>query len=235
MNHGVKQHGFTLIELMLAMTFISVLLLAIALTIIQIGTVYNRGVTLKEVSQAARSISDELTRNIGSAEAFDLTSNYVTTDAGGRLCTGTFSYVWNYRKALQEHDNAVVTYDGSNDEIRLVKVPDLGGIYCDKNDEGAPARTKIRSKDTPKAVELLKTGDHTLALHQFAISSNDASFDPNTEQRLYSISFTIGTSDLAALSDDMTGCRGPAEKGSDLAYCSVQNFKLVVRAGNRVN
>ena len=64
MNRAAKQTGFTLIELMLAMTFISVLLLAIAMTIIQIGTIYNRGVTLKEVSQAARSISDELNRSI---------------------------------------------------------------------------------------------------------------------------------------------------------------------------
>ena len=88
MNRAAKQDGFTLIELVLAMAFISALLLAIALTIIQIGTTYNRGMTLKEVNQTARSISDELTRNLTSSEAFTLSSKYISTPTGGRLCLG---------------------------------------------------------------------------------------------------------------------------------------------------
>jgi prepilin-type N-terminal cleavage/methylation domain-containing protein len=235
MNRVTRQTGFTLIELMLAMTFISVLLLAIAMTIIQIGTIYNRGVTLKEVSQAARSISDELNRSIAAAEVFDLETNYITTTAGGRLCTGSYSYLWNYQKAFNEADNMLANYEGSNTSVRLVKVSDLGAIYCAKNADDSLSHKDIRLQDTNKAVELLSLGDHTLALHQFSVTSSDSATDTATGQQLYEVSFTIGTSDLAALNETMTGCKGPNEEGSDLAYCSVQNFTLVVRAGNRVN
>ena len=67
-----KQRGFTLIELMLAMTFISVLLLAIAMTIIQIGNIYNKGTTVKEINQAARAIADDVSRSASAASALNI-------------------------------------------------------------------------------------------------------------------------------------------------------------------
>lgn len=53
----VKSRGFTIIELMLSMTFLAMLMLVIALTTIQISNIYNKGVTLREVNQAGRSVS----------------------------------------------------------------------------------------------------------------------------------------------------------------------------------
>lgn len=90
--------GFTLIELMLAMTFVAALLIAIALTVIQISNIYNKGLTMKEVNQVGRSISDDLVRSISQSQSFAVPSDsYVTKDWGGRLCTGKFSYMelWN--------------------------------------------------------------------------------------------------------------------------------------------
>src|ERR1044071_8859022 len=107
--------GFTLVELMLAMTFISLLLIAIALTTIQISNIYNKGITLREVNQAGRSLSDELQRNVSNAVPFDVTpkagnaplsSKYVVhtgsgNTGGGRLCLGDYSYVWNLGESLE--------------------------------------------------------------------------------------------------------------------------------------
>jgi Tfp pilus assembly protein FimT len=245
MNRAAKTGGFTLIELMLAMAFISVLLLAIAMTIIQVGVIYNKGMTLKEVNQSARSIDAELRRSVASSEAFDLTTKFVTNSAGGRLCLGQYSYVWNYAKALLNNDANVTRYEvaalnTASSPVRFLKVPDPAGIYCAKNvATGGFVNTTIRTADantvTNKTTELLKAGDRTLSLHQFTVSSGPNAKDSATGQQLYTITFTIGTGDITALTSDQSSCLPPGTPNSDFSYCTVQQFSLVVRAGDRVN
>src|SRR3954468_13520221 len=138
MNRDNRQ-GFTLIELMLAMTFIAMLLVAIALTTIQISNIYNKGITLREVNQAGRSVSDELQRTISSATPFDVTpkgsgdiapaSRYITSAGGGRMCLGNYTYAWNYGKALVGGSGAPAIlnkYSGadSGTAVRFVRVTD---------------------------------------------------------------------------------------------------------------
>lgn len=235
MNHVDKRNGFTLIELMLAMAFIAALLLAIALTIIQIGVIYNRGMTLKEVNQSARSMSDELTRSFSSSESFLLSNKYIAESTGGRLCLGQYSYLWNYGKSLQDSNRVQYSDATANAKgpIRFVKVPDASGVYCVLQSNGK--YLNIQVSDTASATELLKEGDRTLSIHQFAVSSGTNASDPATGQQLYNVSFTIGTGTVSALTSDQTACLPPNDPNSDFAYCTVQQFKLVVRAGDRVN
>lgn len=244
MNRVAKSNGFTLIELMLAMAFISVLLLAIALTIIQIGTTYNKGMTLKEVNQAARSISDELRRGISGSESFNLATSYYTNDAGGRLCLGQYSYVWNWGKALSANASDVAKFDHPDmgAPVHFLKVPDAGRIYCARNPEdGTMLYKNIRVEDASpsanKTTELLKAGDRTLTIHQFSVGPADdtAVKDSATGQRLYTIHFTIGTGRVSALTEDQTACLPPGNVDAEFAFCTVQQFTLAVRAGNRVN
>ena len=103
--HSYDKKGFTLVELMLAMVFVSVLLLAIALTAIQSGRLYNRGTILRSINQAGRDISDNLRRdflqansqkiNLG-ADPADMSGNIIehksaSGKTGGRICLGYYS------------------------------------------------------------------------------------------------------------------------------------------------
>ena len=110
MTRQCRRHGFTLIELMLAMAFVSVLLLAIATIAIQAGKLYNRGLTLKSINQSGREIGDTLRRDFLQANAGKISGNansaVVMVQAGGadrsgRLCLGDYSYVWNVPKVVQ--------------------------------------------------------------------------------------------------------------------------------------
>ncbi|MDB5163320.1 MAG: hypothetical protein JWO54_391 [Candidatus Saccharibacteria bacterium] len=251
MNHVVKkQQGFTIVELTLAMTFISFLLLAIALAIIQIGSIYNQGTTVKEINQVSRDINDDLHRTIASVGALTLSDDYVLRPsaldpAGGRLCLGTYSYIWNYAEAIANGNSNVTAYQsppsGSpvNEPIRLVKVPDPAKVYCAKTGSGAMAYTSVRSADVPQSKELLKAGDHELGLHQFGFRTPvpvpASASDDATGQQLYSLQYTIGTTKISALNDDQSLCKSADLVGADPLYCSVQQFSLVVRAGNGVN
>lgn len=240
MNHVAKKNtGFTLVELMLAMAFLSGLLLIIALTIIQIGAIYNQGTTLREVNQASRDISEDLRRSIASAGSLDLTTDYVlrpnaTSPAGGRLCLGTYSYIWNYAKTPDgSADLTRLGSSSSSPRVILVKVPDAGKIYCAKDSGGAITNKNIRELDVPLTQELLKAGDHELGVHNISFNSPIPASATNDAigQSLYSITYTIGTNKVVAMNADQTACLPAGDANSDLLYCQVQQFTLVVRAG----
>ena len=224
MNHNKK--GFTLIELMLAMGFVSALLIAIAVIVIQIGGIYNRGLTLKEVDQAGRSIVSELQRSINSSTPFEIGgigSNFKPGAYGGRLCTGKYSYIWNYGEAIGTNNNLNVYDSGNNTQIRFIKVLDTNASYCINTSKNVVAS---------EAIEMLNVGQHNLAIHGFNITSTVN--DSNTGQRIYNISFIIGTNDKAALNASASACNPPSEPGSDTNYCSINEFNITVRAGNGV-
>jgi len=235
MNHVSSIKGFTLVELMLAMTFISVLLVAIAMTTIQISNIYNRGITLREVNQSGRAVSADLQRSIASSTPFDVTpktdnspateaSKYVVRDGGGRLCLGSYTYAWNYGSALAGGQGAPVVYNIFSDgqPVRFSKVADPSGVLC------AEPETVIQRDD---ATDLISSGDRDLALHHFTITKTAE--DANIGQALYAISMTIGTNNQAQLTTNDASCRPPAEEVGAENYCSVNQFDIVARAGNR--
>ena len=259
MNHEVNTQptsgstkGFTIIELLLAMTFISVLLLAIAMTIVQIANIYNRGMILKEVNITSRAIDDELTSALRTNGSFSLDASanrYVNNAWGGRLCVGQYSYVWNYVKALNEVNTNRNQYSSANgsgnivkdtngtvrSEVGFVKVSDSSGAYCTPDATG-----RYPNVNPANATEILKAGDHNLGLHYFTVVSTTTAKDSLSSQQLYKFSYVLGTSDLGALNVDAanptkTSCKAPGQAGSDLNYCSVQQFGLVLRVVSGVN
>lgn len=225
-----SQSGFTIIELMLAMSFVAMLLLAIAMTTIQIGNIYNKGITLKQVNQAGRALSDELQRTLAASSAIDASgaagSRYQTQPGGGRLCMGKYSYVWNTGKALAGGPGApaiVNQYTSGTDQIRFAKVIDSGAALCQDMSK------KIVQSDT---TELLGEGDRNLVVHEFSLVQTVPT-DPVTSQALYAITLTLGTNDRAQLATGDTSCKPPAEAGGDTTYCAVNTFDIIARAGNK--
>ena len=89
-----NRRGFTLIELMLAIAFISMLLLAIAAVGIQVGRIYTRGIVLRDVNQAGREISDTLRRDFLQANQRKIVTDAVRVPdnnhwVSGRVCLGS--------------------------------------------------------------------------------------------------------------------------------------------------
>jgi prepilin-type N-terminal cleavage/methylation domain-containing protein len=241
-----KQSGFTLIELSLAMAFISILLVAIALIIIQITGIYNRGITLKEVNQAGRTVSTELQDGIGAALPFSIVSNddtvksaYLVQNWGGALCMGEYSYIWNNGKDISDainsgnFDNLNIYSDVANtiDNIpHFIKIYDPDRSFCVQNDG-----LKINNIQAAKSTELLATGQVELVIHSLDISTVSDASSFNDAQQLYDISLVIGTNNRNALlpeNDVADSCKPPSGFGADTTYCSVQHFHIVARAGS---
>lgn len=225
------QQGFTIIELMLSMSFIALLMLAIAMTTIQIGSIYNKGITLREVNQAGRAVSADLQRSIATAVPFDVTprtgaptdsptSKYVTRPDGGRLCVGDYTYAWTYGKNIASPSLNKYTTGGA---VRFAKIPDAGGALC----AGTPGAI-----NPANVSELLSSGDRDLVVHNVTIKQGAS--DPTTGQTLYALSLIIGTSDTSQLTPDDASCKPPATLQGASNYCSVNQFDIIARAGNTV-
>lgn len=233
-----RQAGFTIVELMIAMAFIAVLLLAIAGAVMQVGAIYNKGVTMKSVNQAGRVVLDDMKKAI--SESSPLNIQYVpqsdqNTVIGGRLCTGHYSYIWNIGVHIDESnpDSQVNRYDGANNNakpLRLIKMLDTESRFCNTN-----ANPPIV---VDNAVELLSAGSvqtedsqtvtGNLAVQSFHIERLTNNLSSGTA--LYSITIVISDADKEAVLDD--SCRPPSDNESNQQYCAVNEFTFTAQAGN---
>lgn len=223
-----RQRGFTLVELMLAMTFLSILLLAIAGLIIQVTNVYTKGVTLTAVDRAGQAISSEVQRTLNQSSAAKV--KYVTSgDDGARLCTGSATYVWNYGDAITgtgpNFTDANKYTDGTKD-IRFIKLQDPDGEYCQPN----PETGVLPDIDKARATELLQGKDRNVVLHDLSFYAESIA---SSAQTLYSVSMEVGTNNSGESNviEGQTRCKPPSE-GYD-EFCAVNRFEFTARAGNQ--
>lgn len=224
-----RTNGFTMIEMMLAMTFVSFLMVAIALTTIFITQTYQRGITVGQVSEAGRTLIADMQQSVGQAQRGQLFKwpqpfNPQATGKGA-ICFGNVSYVWNTGQNLAEGNTAsLIRYQGgrlNGQPVRLAKVNDMSSAMC----SGVP------NVDGLQSVELLAGSDRNLAVQAFdAVNTQNGS-----TQSLYRLMFTIGTNDRTALENNGSindvSCRPPTDLSSDLDYCAVNSFDFIVRAG----
>ena len=121
MSKNHTKSGFTILELALAMAFISFLLLAIGFAMLQVSLVYQKGLTIKTVNSTGREIIDEFSRTILASKynRYDGHYEYTFTEKRdkvaingedkevqiyGAFCTGTHRYIWNTGYALDLPD-----------------------------------------------------------------------------------------------------------------------------------
>lgn len=217
-----KSRGFTLVELSLAMTFLSMLLLAIAMLIIQLVHIYDRGVTLRAVNQAGQMLVSDIRTSLNQANPDEVRFKSLDGGKAGRLCTGSVTYAWNQGNNLVSGKNK---YDGTNDHnIRFVRVVDPTGQYC-------PLLPTAPLPDIKKndATELLRSGDRDLAVHGFTFSGGSIAGGST----IYHSTLTLGTNDQAALNG--TQCRAPNEADSNQDFCAINTFDFTARAGNTIS
>lgn len=205
------------------MAFIALLLLAIATTVMQVGAIYNKGVTMKSVNQSGRVVVTDMKRTIAESQIFDVTDSFKTQDQrGGRLCTSIYSYIWNIGRSIDANNPQVNKYSGSDKPIRLARVLNDGKQYCSTTNG-------LVDIDQAKATELLSEGD--LAVQDFHIVR--ATDNLASGMALYSIGITISNAEKEALNTVDNSCKPPSEDATYQNYCSVNEFVFTARAGSK--
>ena len=225
---GRHHKGFTLVELSLVMAFLSVLLLAILYTTLQIGKLYAKGITNRTINQVGRELSDTLRRDFAAANLNRLVMPHVDGEGSalsGRVCLGSVSYVWNTAEVVNQPTATAITRNGT--PISLERVIDGSSKLCAVQDSGAYI-TDLPTDLT--STSLLSTDARSLAVYAITVTP----MATNAENGLYEIKMTIGTNDASATQKDATQavqCKPPTDSSSDFNYCSVADFDIIVRVG----
>lgn len=120
MINSKKQHGFTIIELTLAMAFIAFMLLFMVGAILQVTRMYVKGSAIRQINQTGRQVIEDMTDSLRKG------SNPVYVAGHNRLCAGGTSYVWNVG------DTVTNRFDGesSSSKLRFISAQDTEGGLC---------------------------------------------------------------------------------------------------------
>lgn len=235
--------GFTIIELTLAMSFVAMLLIAVATLSIQLTNQYSRGLTLKEIAQSGTEASNDIRRTISQAQIQGTGIQTVPIDGGGTvLCTGTYSYVANSAANLANPTSPdTVKLGAGRLPARLAKVRDLGGTLCSN-------RTLDDDKEyaTNDVSELLSSGSRLLVVHQLDASPSGVRFDEDPDgaptgefageykqgRGIYNVTLTIRTGVDTEFIAGNTECKPPSEQESNFEFCAIDTFKFTARVGS---
>lgn len=223
---NTAKRGFTIVELTLAIAFLSILLMATLILAINAGKIYLKGVTNKTINQSGRDIQDSLRRDFLASSAVDI----ATVSSGGtlqRICLGSVSYVWNLAPTFYGSPTSQVQrYADNNHPVGLARVSDVNKNLCKGGFSG-----HLTSFTDSQVNDLISGDGKDLALHSFSVDrvvSND-------QKGLYRISYTIGTNETGTL--EGSGASVSCKVGSAVAnlsnfnFCSIKQFDMIVRVG----
>jgi prepilin-type N-terminal cleavage/methylation domain-containing protein len=211
-----KQKGFTLTELMLAMAFVSFMLLFLMTAVIHLMRTYNKGVAMRQINQSGRQFAEDFSRTAKYANLGDIKTDTVHN----RICLNGVTYAWNLNDPTATVPVPALAngYLSPNtaEKFSMVRVADNGGSLC--------SNAGINVIDKASAKEMLPVG-----LNVKKVSFSTSTTDP----RLVSVSFIFSTGgynapDVSALTPTGFACK----PGSDGAFCAFADFDVTVYVRN---
>jgi len=239
-KHSINaRNGFTVVEISLVMAFIALLILAVLFVSIYAGRMYAKGLTLKNLNQTGRAVTDMVRLDFMGANPN--TIQFATTGTApnttGRLCLGTVSYLWNSAALINVTDATPKIVVGTEEATaHLVRVQDSGFTYCTPDGAGAYPM-KVASLTTYS--ELLTGGDADFAVYGLISEPyfDGASTGSTLTQGLFRVQLTLGTNEEATTEEDsVTGaikCKVPTDNTANFDYCSVRDFDIIVSSGGK--
>jgi len=206
-THSSSQHGFTLVELLLALAVFSFVLVFVTTAFLQLFRTYNRGVTRKEVNQNTRLLIDDITdkMRIVSDPALIDTSQV----AQGRLCIGSYSYVWNKLGAT----GTKIKVNGQ--EINIVRIDGDNLSAC----QAIPLSTNFTS------VQATSMFSGRMGVQSMTVVPQVAGVTG-----LFSVAITASTTQTTFLDSLLTSCKAD---NISTAYCAKVSLQETVGLRNR--
>jgi prepilin-type N-terminal cleavage/methylation domain-containing protein len=106
-NDNTEQHGFTIIELLIATTIFSVILLMASAGIVQIGRLYYKGLTQSRTQETARAVVEEVNRSVQFAKGDKIVVSEAADKSSGTFCIGDTRYVYVVNQKVGGTSNAL--------------------------------------------------------------------------------------------------------------------------------
>jgi len=221
-----RSRGFTLVELNLAIVFVALLLLAVALTTLNVSRTYQYGVSLKTINQLGREVVDQMRRDAASSSAGQIQFTTAASGGGvGRLCLGNVSYVFNSAGLLNGSVSGTKIIDSANSKpITLARIDDKGGEWCKKDVSGTYVKNAING-DT--YTEMLLSDVTPVAIHAISLNDLASTTTSGFTEGLVEVGVDIGTNETQTTNGD--SCKPPSSPTENFDNCVVRHFVMVVR------
>jgi len=200
-----RQQGFTIIELMIALSFVAFILIFATTAVIQVMQTYNKGVAIKQINQAGRTTLEDVTRFLRTADPGAVNVSPLTTNR--RACFGGISYVWNLYNTPGSSANR---YDDGS-ALTFVRVNDAANAMCTQSGGVYPAVPKAQATD------ILSSNVWVMSI---AISA------PSVDAPLVDVSINL------AVANDPTISSGQCTQGERAGqFCATSSFSSTVMTG----
>lgn len=214
---AANNHGFTLVELMIALSILSTILVMGTVIMIQISKWYAKGVNASNLQNASREIAGDIT------SALQFSGAGLSSGASGAIqayCLGNVRYTYVLGKALGTDYGAEPPVNTRHVLWRdYLKSPDAASCLPVANFATADKPSDLYSDTEQGGFEMV--GEH-MRLVKFAIQEN-----PGSNGSIFSVNLYMayGDSDLYA-----TNSRGEAicRGGKGNEYCSTSNIVTTV-------
>lgn len=227
-----RTRGFTLVELMFVLVFMSVLLLSILYLTLHTGKLYAKGETNRMMNQVSRELAATIRRDFQrinpSSVSFQQSGS--GNSVAGRLCLGYVSYVWNTADLLNDESMPKITAPADNPAV-FRRVVDPSALMCAR-DAGGNYPMSI----SQESAELLNTDVRSIAVYDIAFQEVSPT-DSSRKDALYRIKITLGTNEpettqrSGAGGGEFVQCKPPTDNSSDFNYCAVNDIDMIVRTG----
>lgn len=194
--------GFTIIELMIATSVFSILLMVGIAIFLQVGSTYYKGVTISQTSETAKQIMDDVSSNIRLSSSV---ASATSSSGAQYYCVGNHRYTYNLYKEVQDS-----THDFTSNFGLVEDEPAGGGC-------GDPFGTSPTPFVNP--AELLGNNMRLLA---FNIT--------NSSGKLYNIQLTLASGDDSSLSST-NSASATCLSGVTDRFCAVTSLQSVVYEG----
>ena len=224
-----NESGFTITELTLAMSLLSILLFILVISSMGFINIYNKGLTLKRVNQSGSNISQELQANLRRSN--ENTKRYVggplapTTPVNG-VCTGNYSFIWSIYRGGTSPDTAAEALEYDTDSgtqpLYFAKVKDDSKRMCGS----APPNPYLGDENQEfKATELLGDG---LVVRDPGTAANQGGLDVilGANGKLTTVILTLSTNGGEPILGDGTNrasCQGNSQEQS---FCALNTFVI---------
>lgn len=119
--------GFTLVELLLAIAFLSVLLLSITLLIVHVIAVYQKGMSIRAVSNTGKTLIDDVSRSIIASPIQDIAVEDKNGDGKIEESEEIASLGKYY---FQEYRNIILPEDETTDRPDEAGTVPMFGAFC---------------------------------------------------------------------------------------------------------
>lgn len=126
---NTKKSGFTIVELLIAITIFSAVLLLISIVMMNIGRTYLKGFTSTKTQATSRSIMDSISQDIQFGGADPIPADVVTPGQPYTLCVGNVRYSISLGNQIRNSgDHALVKDRPNSGACDPNAVPDLNDI-----------------------------------------------------------------------------------------------------------